>query len=422
MKFNKTVLPNSLRIVTVPMPDNPAVAVLVMVEAGSKYETKRTSGISHFLEHMTFKGTPKRPKAIEISRELDSIGAHYNALTSHEFTGYWAKAGAKHLDKVLDVVSDMYLHPLFDAKEIEKEKGVIIEELRMYKDLPQRHVHDVLSGLLYGDQPAGRNIIGTEKTIKSFGRDDFLEYRAAHYVGSATTVIVAGSFDEKKIVGQIEKAFAGIPRTVKKEKPGVKESQKKPAIKTVFKETDQTHLAIAVRTFSLFDPRIPAMDVLSTILGGGMSSRLFSKMRDELGICYYIGASHDPYTDHGDLAISAGVDNSRVEEAVKGILSECSRLKTELVPAAELKKAKDSIAGRTLLDLETSDARAEFFGLEETLKHKLESPEEQIAKINAVTAADVRKLAREIFVDKGLNLALVGRTKGQALLPILKFA
>jgi predicted Zn-dependent peptidase len=145
-------------------------------------------------------------------------------------------------------------------------------------------------------------------------------------------------------------------------------------------------------------------------------------MRDELGICYYIGASHDPYTDHGDLAISAGVDNSRVEEAVKGILSECSRLKTELVPAAELKKAKDSIAGRTLLDLETSDARAEFFGLEETLKHKLESPEEQIAKINAVTAADVRKLAREIFVDKGLNLALVGRTKGQALLPILKFA
>jgi predicted Zn-dependent peptidase len=422
MKFDKTVLPNGLRIVTIPMPDNPAVAVLVMVEAGSKYETKRTSGISHFLEHMMFKGTPKRPKAIEISRELDGIGAHYNAFTSHEFTGYWAKAGAKHFNKVIDVVSDMYLNPLFDAKEIEKEKGVIIEEIRMYRDLPQRHAHDVLAELIHGDQPAGWNVAGTEKTVRSFGRDDFLRYRADHYVSSATTVLVAGSFNEKKVIRQIERAFVGIPATGKKGKLPVRESQEKPAIKTAFKETDQTHLAIAVRTFSLFDPRIPTMEVLSTILGGGMSSRLFSKMRDELGICYYIKTSHDPYTDHGDLAISAGIDNSRVEEAVKGILSECSRLKAELVPAAELKKAKDSIAGRTLLDLETSDARAEFFGFEETLKHKLESPEELIAKINAVTAADIRKLSREIFVDKGLNLALVGRAKSQTLLPILKFA
>jgi predicted Zn-dependent peptidase len=411
MKFNKTVLPSGLRVITVPMPDNPAVAILVMVEAGSKYEDKNNNGISHFLEHMVFKGTSKRPKAIEIARELDGLGAHYNAFTSHEFTGYWAKAEASHLDRIIDIVSDMYQNPLFDEKEIEKEKGVIIEEIRMYQDMPQRYVHDVLSEALHGDQPAGWNVAGTEENVRSFGRGDFLKYRKAHYVASATTVVVAGSFNEKKAVEQLEKAFAGIPTASKEGKKPVKESQSEPVVRVSFKETDQTHIVIALRSFSLFDERIPTMDVLSTILGHGMSSRLFSKMRDELGICYYVSASHDAYTDHGDLAISAGVDNARVEEAVRGILAECARLKDEPVPAAELKKVKDMIAGRTLLDLETSDSRTEFFGFEETLKHKLESPDEIIAKINAVTAADVQKLAREIFVDKGLNMAIVGRFK-----------
>lgn len=411
MKFKKTTLKSGLRVITVPMPDNPAVTVLVMVEAGSKYETKQNNGISHFLEHMVFKGTPKRPKAIEISRELDGLGAHYNAFTSHEFTGYWAKAEAGHLGKILDVVSDMYQNPLFDGKEIEKEKGVIIEEIRMYRDLPQRHVHDVLSEILHGDQPAGWNVAGTEENVRSFGREDFLKYRAAHYVASATTVVVAGSFDGQKIKKQIERAFAGVAIADKEGKLAIRESQAGPAIKASFKETDQTHLVIALRTFSLFDARIPAMNVLSTILGYGMSSRLFSKMRDELGICYYINASHDAYTDHGDLAISAGVDNARVEEGIKGILGECKRLKDELVSDAEMKKSKDYIAGTTMLELETSDARAEFGGYQEVLKRKIESPEDLIKKINAVSAADVRKLAREIFVDKGLNMAVVGRFK-----------
>jgi len=421
MIFNKTVLQNGIRLITIPMADNPSVTVLVMVEAGSKYETKATSGISHFLEHMIFKGTPKRPKASDISRELDSIGAHYNAFTGQEYTGYYAKADARHLDKAIDVISDMCQHPLFDEKEIAKEKGVIIEELRMYRDLPQRHVQDVMSHLLHGDQPAGWDIVGNEETIRSFSRDSFVKYCSDHYVGPATIVVVSGSFDEAAVKNVIEKAFAGVSKSAKKGKAPVSESQKAPAIMTEAKETDQTHLVVAVRTFSIFDARIPTMQVLCTILGGGMSSRLFQKMRDELGICYYIRTSHDAFTDHGDLAISAGVDNSRVDTAVKEILAECNRLKSQLVPEAELQKAKDYIAGTTMLELETSDARAEFAGGEETLKGKVESPEELLAKVRAVTAKDVQDLARDIFVDKGLNLALVGRTKAETLIPVLQF-
>ena len=182
MQFNKKTLENGLRIITVPMVDNPSVTVLVMVEAGSKYENKETSGLSHFLEHMVFKGTPKRPKAIDISRELDSIGSHYNAFTSQEFTGYYAKADKRHLDTIIDVVSDMYNNPLFDEEEIKKEKGVIVEEIRMYQDLPQQHVQNVFMELLYGDTPAGWNIAGTESNVKSFNRDQFIKYRNDQYL------------------------------------------------------------------------------------------------------------------------------------------------------------------------------------------------------------------------------------------------
>ena len=415
MIFHKKTLPSGLRLITVPMADNPSVTVLVMVETGSKYETKKTNGISHFLEHMLFKGTPRRPKASDVSRELDSIGAHYNAFTTQEFTGYYAKAAAHHLETILDVISDIYLNPLFDENEIKKEKGVIIEEMRMYQDLPQRHVQDVLIELLHGDQPAGWNVIGTEEIVRSFTAADFKKYCQDHYVSCATTVIVSGSFQEKDIQAQVEKVFGAIKDDSKKDKLPVKESQSAPQIKTVFKDTDQTHLAIGLRTFAIGDPRLPVMNVISTILGGGMSSRLFSRMRDELGICYYINASHDVSTDHGDLVISAGVDNSRVHEAIREILAECKRLIETPVPADELKKAKDYIAGTTLLELETSDSRAEFYGLQEVMKHKVELPDDLIKKILEVTSADVQNLAKKIFVNKGLNLALIGKTKESEL-------
>ena len=422
MKFNKTVLSNGLRIITVPMADNPSVTVLVMVGTGSKYETKEQNGLSHFLEHMVFKGTPKRPKAIDISRELDSIGAHYNAFTTQEFTGYYAKADKRHTDTILDVVSDMYLNPLFEQSEIDKEKGVIVEEIRMYQDLPQQHVRDLLMEMVYGDQPAGWNIAGTENNVQSFTKQSFIDYRSKHYVSSNTAVIVAGSFDEQEMRSKIERAFSTVVDSPSERKKAVIESQTKPGISLNFKETDQTHLVIGVRTFSVTDDRIPAMHVLSTVLGKGMSSRLFSKMRDQLGICYYIRTEHDPFTDHGLLVISAGVDNSRVSEAVKGIMEECERLKSELVKESELKKAKDYISGTTMLELETSDARAEFCGYQEVVQNKVESPDEILEKVQKVTSEDVMKLANEIFVNKGLNMAIVGKSKDEGLFePYFKF-
>jgi predicted Zn-dependent peptidase len=305
----------------------------------------------------------------------------------------------------------MYLNPLFEEAEIKKEKGVIIEEIRMYQDLPQQHVQDVFMRLLYGDQPAGWNIAGTEETVNSFTRQNFVDYRKQHYVSHATTVIVAGSFDEKVAMKKVEDAFDAMPAGPKGSKSDVKEKQDAPAIKTEYKETDQTHIVIGARTFPVKDKRIPTMQVLSTILGKGMSSRLFSKMRDQLGICYYIRTEHNPFTDHGNLTISAGVDNARVEEGIKEILTECARLKNEPVSEAELKKAKDYIAGTTMLELETSDARAEFAGYQEILKKSVESPEDIIAKVNKVSAADVRNLAEEIFVNDKLNMALIGKFK-----------
>ena len=411
MKINKTILPNGLRIITVPMLDNPSVTVLVMVSAGSKYETKKINGLSHFLEHMVFKGTTRRPKAVDISRELDSLGASYNAFTGQEYTGYYAKVAARHLDKALDIVSDMYVNPIFDTAEIEKEKGVIVEELRMYKDLPQHQAAEMFTEALYGDQPAGWPIIGTEDTIRSFSRADLIAYRSAHYVASATTVIVSGSFDESTIIADIEKSFSAISTGDKAGKLPVHESQSSPEVKLTFKETDQTHLVLGVRTFPIFDPRMPIMRVLSAILGKSMSSRLWTKMREELGICYYVNADQDSYTDHGVLAISAGVDNTRVEQAIKGILGECARLRDEFVSEAELQKVKDYIAGTTVLHLETSDARAEYCGYQEVLKNKVDMPEEGIAKVRAVTAEQVRELARQVFVDTQLTLSIVGKYK-----------
>lgn len=419
MKFNKSVLPGGLRLVTIPMPDNPSVTVLVMVEAGSKYEAKSENGLSHFLEHMVFKGTPRRPRASDISRELDSIGAQYNAFTAQEFTGYYAKADQRHIDAILDVIADIYQDPLLDEKEIAKEKGVIVEEIRMYRDLPQKHVQDLLMELVYGDQPAGRNIAGTEESVKSFGRKALESYRDGHYVSRATTVLVSGSFEENTVRAKVEKAFSRVPAAPKAVKAPVKERQKAPAVRLEPKQTDQTHIAVGMRSFPVNDPRMPAMQVLVGVLGAGMSSRLFARMRDELGICYYIRASNDPFTDHGLMTVSAGLDSGRTEEGLREILKECSRLKSEPVSEAELRKVKDYLAGTTMLELETSEARAEFAGFQEILKGEIESPDEIIRKIQAVGADEVRDAACAVFRNDGLNVAVVGGRNGEKSLTAL---
>ncbi|MEK7170544.1 MAG: pitrilysin family protein [Patescibacteria group bacterium] len=412
MQFHKTILPNGLRLITVPMKDNPTVTVMVLVEAGSKYETKNISGISHFLEHMCFKGTAKRPKAVDIVKELDSYGCQYNAFTSQEMTGYYAKSDQRHFGKILDVVSDIYLHSTFPKAELEKEKGVIVEEIRMYQDMPPRHIHDVLMGLLYDGQPAGWDVAGTEETVRSTTQEKMLSYRSKHYVSGATTVVVAGIVNEKDAAERVEKAFAGMSSGKKHPKTAVTEAQKKPAIALKYKETDQVHLALALRTFNLYHKDMPAMRVASTILGGSMSSRLFQKMRDELGICYYISASHETFTDHGFLEITAGVHAKRLSEALSAIVEEL-RLLHIAVKAEELARVKEYLIGNMYLGLESSDSLAEFYGYQEIVRKPLQLPKEVAKKVREVTSEDVARVVKNYFVESGLNLALIGPVKSK---------
>lgn len=409
MKYKKKVLKNGLRIIVVPMEDAPSVTVMSLVEAGSKYETKDQNGLSHFLEHMCFKGTEKRPRSHDIALEFDSIGAQNNAFTSQEVTGYWGKAHPKHTDKLLDLISDMYLNPTFPADDLEKEKGVIIEEINMYEDLPHRLVHDVFSELLYGDQPAGWSIAGPKENIKKFTRDDFVKYRKDHYVASTTTIVVAGNVDVADTFKKVEKSFKDIPTIKAKSKKKVVESQKEPRVKLRFKDTDQTHLVLGVRAFDMYDKRNPALKIMCTVLGNGMSSRLFQKMREELGICYYARASVDSFTDHGVFEVSSGVDSTRVEEGIKAILEELKKLRDEKIGEAELRKAKDYHIGNLYLGLESSDSLADFYGFQEIFKQDIKSPKEIEKEIEKVTAQDVQKLAKTLLKNQSLNLAIVGK-------------
>ncbi|NQV88495.1 MAG: insulinase family protein [Parcubacteria group bacterium] len=411
MKFKKKVLKNGMRVITIPMKDNPAVSVFVLVEAGSKYETKEINGLSHFLEHMVFKGTARRPVASDISREFDSLGSQHNAFTSQEFTGYYAKVHPKHVSKIIDVLSDMYLNPLFEAKEIEKEKGVIVEEINMYEDMPQRHIRDLIMQLVYGDQPAGWSILGPNKNIKAIKREDFINYRKKHYVAKATTVVVSGNFNEKKVLKEISEAFKNISTGRKYPKEKVIEKQNKPKVLVKFKETDQTHMVLGFRAYDIFDKRTPALDLLATILGGGMSSRLFDKLRNQMGVCYYVRAFGDQYTDHGMFGVASGVDNTRVKEVILAILDELKKLKNEIVSEEELKKAKEYSIGNMFLTLEPSDDIAQFYGAQEILRQKIKTPEEMAKELRKVTARDIQKVAKDIFQNKKLNLALIGRFK-----------
>jgi predicted Zn-dependent peptidase len=409
MDYNKTILDNGLRVITVPMKDNPTVTVFVLVEAGSKYENKENNGISHFLEHMCFKGTIRRPNNFDISTELDNLGAKYNAFTSHEFTGYYAKAEYRQLDKILDIISDMYLNPLLPEVEIEKEKGVIIEEINMREDIPQAKVQNLIMEVVYGDQPAGWDIVGPKENIKKISRKDFIDYRNKFYTAAGTTLVIAGNFEENTVLEKVKKIFSVMPKLNKGEKRVVTENQIKPEVVIFKKETDQTHLILGVRTFNVYDKRDKIMSVLVGILDAGMSSRLFKKLRDEMGVCYYVDASQDAFTDHGFFSISAGVDNKRVKEVVGVILNELNKLKTDLISPEELKKVKQNLIGKMYLGLESSDSLANFYGGQEIMNEEIKKPEQIKAEIEAVTAPEVRDLAQEIFVDKGLNLAIVGR-------------
>ena len=421
MSYTTHVLKNGLRLITVPRRDTPSVTVMVLVEAGSKYERAGENGISHFLEHMCFKGTVKRPKPMQISAELDALGAQYNAFTSYEFTGYYAKVASTNVRKAIEIVSDLYLNPTFNPKEIEREKGVIIEEMNMYEDLPNRKVQDDATALLYGDQPAGRSVLGTKEIIRGVNRKDFLAYRSEHYLPQSTIVVVSGSFREKDIVREVERHFNTLTHAVKRKKEPVRDTQHAPRVFVRSKKSDQSHVVIAFRGYPVTSAKSYAAMLLASILGGTMSSRLWQVVREKLGAAYYVRAGHEALTDHGVFEISAGLDTSRITEVLRAITGEISKLKRSPVSKEELSRSKDSIIGRFLLSLERSDDLAEYYGLQEVIKGSILTPEQYNRAIRRVSADELRAVAREIFVTAHMNLAVIGPHESDApFVPLMK--
>ncbi len=408
MKFKKKTLKNGVRVILVPMENSLTTTALVLTETGSKYETKNINGISHFLEHLCFKGTVKRPSSKVISEELDGLGAQYNAFTGLEYTGYYAKAESRHLFRVLDVLSDIYLNSTFPKEEIEKERGVIVGEIEMYEDEPRRDIWDVLTDLLYGNQPAGWPITGTRDTVRRIKREDIVSYKQKHYVASSTVVVVAGKYNEKEIVRAIQKAFSDISTSRKSGKKKTKDTQSKSRVVIKHKKTSQTHLVLGFRGYRAAHKDNAALSVLAAALGGCQSSRLFHRIRNQLGSGYYVGAEHDALTDHGLLTIYTGVDNKRVMEILHAILDEVRLIKQNPVSETELKKVKNYLIGGLFSGLETSHARAQFYGIEEMMVKKLKTPQERAQEIQAVSVEDVKRIAKNIFkLEKG-SLALIG--------------
>lgn len=409
-------LKNNLRYIAIPVKGTKTATILVIVGTGSKYENRENNGISHFLEHIFFKGTRKRPSTLALSSELDSMGAEFNAFTSKEYTGYWIKADAEKLGQATEIVSDMFLNSKLDQKEIDREKGVIIEEMNMYRDNPMHYIEDLFEELLYGDTPAGRDTLGTKENISGFKRDDFLDYLKSQYGAENTIVCVAGNVGimnyELRITNLLNKHFSKIKKSDFKNKEKVIERQKEPASRIFYKKTDQAHLSLGVRAFPVGHKYEHILRFISILLGGSMSSRLFIELRERKGLAYYVKTGAEFYTDSGYLTTQAGVPVDKVKESVEIILNEYKKLKIDLVPAKELKKIKDLFKGRLALQLEASDDVASWYARQIVLREKILTPDEYIKKMQSVTSVQIKRVAEEIFVNEKLNFAVIGPYEG----------
>ena len=406
-----TKLKSGLRVLTIPQQNTRTVTVLVLVGTGSKYEEKRVNGISHFLEHMFFKGTKKRSTPFKIAGPIENAGGVFNAFTSQDLTGYYIKVDAAHLDLALEIVADIFLNSLLAQKEITKEKGVIVEEINMRRDTPMIHVADLLEQFLYGDQPAGWDIAGTKETVQGLTRADILTYVRSQYVAENTLICVAGNIRENKVREKVRKLFSSISQKNFKEKIGVKEKQEKLRVLLEYRATDQTHIALAARGFNLSHKDRFAQEIIAAILGGGMSSRLFLEIREKLGLAYYISTSSEENPDTGFLATFAGVKNENAKIALKVIIREYRKLARTKVSATELRNAKERIKGRMALSLESSDAKAEFYGIQEILQNRFFTPEQLYDKIEKVKVSDILRVAKKMFVSSNLNLVVLGPFK-----------
>jgi predicted Zn-dependent peptidase len=405
--FEKSSLSNGIRVVSAPMPQVGSVSCFVMLAAGSRYETPESNGIAHFAEHMFFKGTERRPTARTISAEIDAIGGEFNAFTGKELTGYYVRCATETRDVALDVLADMLLHSRFDPAEIEKEKGVILEEMNVYLDTPQRYVGNVYDRLLYADQPLGRDILGTKETIEAATRETFTTYLDTWYRPERMVVGVAGRLGDG-LMERLEKLLGGVkPRDTGAATATELPPDGSPVLLHT-KSSEQAHLILGVRGYPIGHPSRYALQLLSVVLGAGMSSRLFTEVREKRGLGYYVHAGATAYTDVGTFYASAGVDVSRVDEAITTILGELRKIAAEPVPAEELEKARGYAKGRFVLRLESPQGAIQYGLRREVLENAIEEPDDLLARLDEVTVEDVQRVAKDLFEDRRLYLALVG--------------
>ena len=411
MISHRTTLTNGVRVIFLPRPDALSVSFLILTNVGSKNELVQEAGLAHFIEHMGFKGTPKRPNAKAIASEFDSLGAVYNAFTSHDFTSYYVTAVPDKAYQAVDLLTDIYLNPIYDESEMEKEKGVVMEEFKSYEDKPASFVWDVFLEATYGDTPQGRTTLGKKETVTAFKRSDLLGFRRRHYLTDSTVLVVAGKFEEEKMQAKLEELFMTLP-VGQDANPLFKEpSQAEPTVVVSPRPIEQSHLVMGFRGFDIYDPRYFKLSVLSNILGGSTSSRLWQRIREEMGAAYYVGTSIGTHANFGYFALYAGTDSKKDKQVVGVMAEECRRLKDSLVTEIELTRSKNHMIGNLYLGLEAPFDLGYFFGGQEIYRHQVLSPEEFAAKIEEVSVVDIQVLAKDIFKTTAVNLAIVGPDK-----------
>lgn len=409
MKFNIHTLKNRLRIVFAPMPGTDTATVIIMTGTGSRYETERENGLAHFLEHMFFKGTKKRKGAKEISEELDAVGSNYNAFTAQDRTAYYAKVSSQYLDTAIDVISDIFLNSILPGKEIAKERGAIIQEIDMYEDMPMRTVGDVYDALFYGkDHPLGRTILGPKENIRTFERKDFESYLRRHYTPANTVVCIAGSFDGNKVLRKLSREFGSLKPGQHMDPIPFAKVQDEPRVAIKEKKTDQTQLMLGVPAYPYLHADEFALMVLTTILGGGMSSRLFTEVREKRGLAYSVHAWTEKFNDCGTMVVQAGVEHAKLEKTITTILNEFKKIKKQKVSAAEMKKAKAYIKGTITLSQETSDEIATVAASSVLRFDRVRTLDEIFKAVDRVSAEDVQRVAKDLFKTESLNLAIIG--------------
>lgn len=405
--FERQELSNGVRMIVADQKEAQSATALVMFGVGSRYESADQCGIAHFAEHMFFKGTKRRPTARDISVEIDGIGGDFNAFTGKEYTGYYVKCAAEHLELAIDVLSDQMFHSTFDAGEIEREKGVILEEMNMYRDTPMRYIGNVYDSLLYGDTPLGWDIIGTEKVIQGADRDLFHSFLNRWYTANRCVVGLGGNVSDAARAS-IEQKFASAPQSSEGDASPASWHQSSPQVYVHHKASDQAHIALGLRAPGLLDEDRYAISVFNAILGGGMSSRLFVEVRERLGLCYYVRSHHDAYLDTGSLLVQAGVDIERIDLAVTTILDELWKILAEAPPESEVRKAKNFLKGRFVLGIEDPQGLIMYGVRKEAVEGELTEPQVTLDGIEAVTTDDIMRVARRLLSRDMLNLAVLG--------------